>query len=189
MGKWDIAARLATEALRIEQSPDARRLKAALEATPVPVRTDEPWQTYVHAIQAGSVRSVAMKVAKSVARVRAKVGALEHARRSLTGIIVGLDGSVAEVESASGEHLRVHRGALSEIGWDRIGAAVAIHVEEHKQFLLWEIEPALSSTGEVAIDPFDYEWPASNTLTARIEDLLSSNQGTIPLPTADAAAV
>lgn len=190
--RWEEATLLAQAAARIEKSGDVKRLKGLLEEIALDdVSGVPPWQAYVRAVQAPEVRACAVRVAESVQRARLKVPGLEAARTMVTGFISGLEGAFADVQSHQGAQIRVSRSALAELDWDHIGRAVVIHLEQNNQFTLWEVEPALST--EVAdipqspINPFDYEWPSSPTLTERVGELLRG-PGTIHLGVSGIAA-
>jgi hypothetical protein len=137
-----------------------------------------------------AVRECAVKLAQMIEIARAENEVLGRHRDSFNGYIVDLTATLVEVENAARETVKIPRASLHDAAWDVIGAPVSVFLEQHGPHVLYEIEPGLSERHldvEDNIDPFDYEWPASDALTARITELLSG-QGTVPLTSPEPAA-
>jgi hypothetical protein len=186
--EWPAAIRLAQAASQIETSAACIRLKTLIEAVPSDGR--DAWQHYVRAMHSDAVRECAVEVAKSIETARGGIEALGRHRDSFSGYIIDVSPTVVEVESPSKDRVKVPRASLRDAAWDVLGAPVSVFLEQHGHHVLYEIEPGLSEQSvDVGddIDPFDYEWPASEALTARIEELLSG-PGTVPLGSRETAA-
>jgi hypothetical protein len=186
--EWPAAIQLAKAAAEIEASGACNRLMALLEATPSGGRN--AWQHYVRAMHSEPVRECAVGVAKAIEAARGEVEAVARHRDSFSGIIIDLGPTLVEVEGPDNDRVKVPRASLRDAAWDVLGAPVCVFVEQHGHHVLYEIEPGLSDQSldvDDHVDPFDYEWPASEALTARIEELLSG-PGTVRLGSREAAA-